>query len=151
MATKKITKKTTAKAAPAKKDAPAKKTPAKKAAAKAKTKVDRTSLENITNVEDLYSLIRDTYNEKAEKNITKDEVKAVMEAFKDAFLNFASNSESEKATFIVPEIGRFTVFVVGEHESINPKTMKKVLVPTKKRVRFKAFPRFVDSVNGVED
>lgn len=146
MATKKITKKTIVN----KVEEVSNETPSvtKKAVTK---KIDRSILSNITNIDDLYSLIRDTYNETAEKNITKDDVAGIMNAFKTAFQNFATNSDSDQSTFIIPEIGRFTVYVVQEHESINPKTMEKVTVPTKKRIRFKAFPRFVKIINGIED
>jgi len=132
MATKKIIKKT-ASAAP-------------KAATKATVKaVDKA---NITNVEDFYGLVRDQYNATNEKKITKDEVNKVMTAFSEAFGKFATNSDADKTTCILPGIGRFSVFVQKERDGVNPKTGEKIKIAAKKRVSFKTFPRFSDVING---
>lgn len=154
---KKIIKKTSAKAAtpvakkeaPAKKAAPAKKEAAKKTTAPKKAKVDRTLLANITTADDLYALIRDNYNANSDndKTIDKKLVEGVMNAFKDSFESFVTKSDAEKATFLLPEIGRFTAFISPAHDSINPKTGETVAVPEKKRIRFKVFKSFTDKIN----
>jgi len=128
MATKKIIKKT------------AEKTTAVKASAATKA--------NITNVEDFYALVRDQYNATNEKKITKEEVSKVMTAFAESFTKFAAGSDADKATCILPGIGRFSVNVQAAREGVNPKTSEKIQIPAKKRVSFKAFPRFSDTING---
>ena len=102
---------------------------------------------NITNVEDFYSIVRERYNATNEEKITKEEVSKVIQAFTDSFFQFASESDSDVSTCILPNIGRFKVYIRAEHEATNPKTGAKILVPAKKRVSFKAFPRFVESIN----
>jgi len=103
---------------------------------------------NITNIEDFASMIKEQYNAVNEKKITKEEVTKVMQAFAESFAAFATNSDSDLATCILPTIGRFKVYVQKSYEATNPKTGEKVTVPTKKRISFKAFPRFVDGING---
>lgn len=142
MATKKITKKITKATATktVKKDTTEKKTVAK-------TKVEKKDLANITNCEDFYCLIRDKYNETNEDNITKDEVSKVWKAFQAALTEFSVKSDAEKATCLLPDVGVLTVFIAPEHESINPRTRETVTVPQKKRIRFRPYPRFTDSIN----
>lgn len=111
------------------------------------TPVAAKALSNITNVEDFNTMIRDKYNETNEKKITKEEVSKVMKAFTDAFVNFASTVSSDEATCVLPAIGRFKVKSQPEHEGINPKTGEKITVAAKKRVSFKPFPKFVDTIN----
>jgi nucleoid DNA-binding protein len=128
---------------------------APKAAAKTETakktaKVAKKDLANITNCEDFFCMIRDRYNAVNEKNITKEDVSKVWKAFQNAFADFSKDSDSEKATVLLPDIGVLTVFVSPERESINPRTQEKITVAAKKRVRFRAYPRFVDKINGVE-
>jgi len=103
---------------------------------------------NITNIEDFASMIKEQYNATNEKKITKEEVIKVMNAFAESFTTFATKSDSDLATCILPTIGRFKVYVQKSYEATNPKTGEKVTVPTKKRISFKAFPRFVDGING---
>lgn len=114
--------------------------PAKKAAPKAVSA-------NITACDELYSLIRENYNASNDKQITKDEVAKVMKSYAAVLGEFAKGSDADKATCVLPEIGTMTVFVAPEHDSINPKTGATCHVPAKKRVRFKAYPRFVTSIN----
>lgn len=102
---------------------------------------------DITNIEDLYSIIRDQYNATNEKKITKEEVSNVMAAFTSSFTSFAENSDADKATCILPGIGRFKVYVQAAHQATNPKTGEKIDVPAKKRLSFKPFPKFVDAIN----
>lgn len=103
---------------------------------------------NITNVEDFYALVRDQYNSTNEKKITKEEVNKVMTAFSEAFGKFATSTDSDKATCILPGVGRFSVFVQKERDGVNPATGEKIKIAAKKRVSFKTFPRFSDTING---
>jgi len=117
-------------------------------AAAPKATVKAANKANITNVEDFYALVRDQYNATNEKKITKDEVSKVMTAFSEAFGKFATITDSDKATCILPGIGRFSVFVQKEREGVNPKTGDRITIAAKKRVSFKTFPRFSDIING---
>jgi len=122
-------------------------TAVKKTAPKA-TKIKK-ELANITNCDDLFCVIRDKYNEVNDTTTTKEEVSKIWKAFQSALAEFSEKSESEKATVLLPDIGVLTVFVAPERESINPRTREKITVPAKKRVRFRAYPRFVNQINGI--
>ena len=111
------------------------------------SKVETKKLANITNVEDFNAMIRDQYNATNDDKITKETVSKVMKAFSDSFTSFATTMESDSATCVLPSIGRFTVKVQPEHTGINPKTGDKITIASKKRVSFKAFPKFVESIN----
>ena len=125
------------------------KSTAKTVTKKTETKaVKAKDLANITNCDDFYCMIRDQYNAKGEDTITKETVSKVWTAFQEAFSSFADKSDADKATCLLPNIGVFTIFIDKEHESINPRTRETVVVPTKKRVRFRAYPRFVKTING---
>jgi nucleoid DNA-binding protein len=123
----------------------------KKAATTATTETKATAStvkpSNITNVEDFYAMIRDQYNATNEKKITKEEVSKVIQAFSESFTEYAKSSTSDETTCILPSIGRFKIKVKESYEATNPKTGDKVTVPAKKRISFKAFPRFSDSIN----
>lgn len=119
----------------------------KKAAAPAATKVEAKKLANITNVEDFNAMVRDQYNATNDDKVTKETVSKVMKAFADAFTSFATTMEADEATCVLPAVGRFKVKTQAEHEAINPKTKAKITVAAKKRVTFKAFPKFVEAIN----
>lgn len=146
---KKITKKTVAKAT--KTSAPEKATSKVAKKTSAPKKVEAKVLTNITTIDDLTSLIKAKYEAINEEKIDKTEVTKFLNAYTSAFADFCANSEAEKATFVMPNTGTFTVKVVAEHEGINPRTMEKITVPAKKAVTFKAFPRFKSAINGEEE
>jgi len=102
---------------------------------------------NITNIDDLCVLVRDTYNAKNDKKITKDEVSKVLNAFSESFSTFAKTTDADKATFILPGIGRFSVNEQKERPGVNPKTGAKITIPAKKRVSLKVFPKFSEEIN----
>lgn len=115
---------------------------------KTETTAQAKDLANITNCDDFYCMIRDKYNAKEKDTVTKETVSKVWNAFQEAFSDFAEKSDADKATCLLPNIGVLTIFIDKEHESINPRTRETVVVPTKKRVRFRAYPRFVKTING---
>lgn len=102
---------------------------------------------NITTAEDFAAMVRDQYNASNEKSITKGEVVAVVKAIADSFTKFATSTDADKATCVLPGIGRFTVFEKKSYEATNPKTKEKIVVPAKKRVSFKVFPAVVKTIN----
>jgi nucleoid DNA-binding protein len=114
-------------------------------------KVEKKNLANISTCDDLYGLIREKFIEKYNENITKEDVIKVMTSFQEAFTDFCTNSDADKAQFILPNIGSFKVFIAKAHESINPRTQEKIQVPDKKRISFKAYPRFSKKINGIEE
>ena len=132
-------KKTTAPVkAATKKTAPAKTDPKKT------TKKEELEITNITASKDLFNAIA------AQTGSTQKAAGEFYDGFKNAIKEVSLKSDQDELKIVLPEIGTFTVFVQPEHTSRNPRTGEEVIVPVRKRVRFKAFPKFTSFINGEE-
>ena len=137
-------KKTTAPVkAATKKTAPANTAPANTAPKKT-TKKEELEITNITASKDLFNAIA------AQTGSTQKAAGEFYDGFKNAIKEVSLKSDQDELKIVLPEIGTFTVFVQPEHTSRNPRTGEEVIVPVRKRVRFKAFPKFTSFINGEE-
>ena len=65
--------------------------------------------------------------------------KAYVDRFLKNLLTIAKEELKNKAEFIFPGFGRFYVIVTKEKVGRNPSTGEKIIIPEKKRIRFKPF------------
>lgn len=67
--------------------------------------------------------------------VSQDAGRATYARFRERILSILKND----GEIVLPDLGKFHVSDFREHDSVNPKTGEKMVVPKRKRVHFKAF------------